>query len=152
MESALKQNYYKINNNMNKQELAEWLFENGCALGVKQIEELLTNFLNSELAAKRPKIDLLGAGIVEPTEPEIKPEDMVSGEWYVIESSRRNLYILKFRSFKNETYYYSSMYYITFKRISETNFMGYDEKDTIRKATKEEVSKYFPNEFLTLIG
>ena len=68
MESALKQNYYKINNNMNKQELAEWLFENGCALGVKQIEELLTNFLNSELAAKRPKIDLLGAGIVEPNE------------------------------------------------------------------------------------
>jgi pimeloyl-CoA synthetase len=51
---------------MNKQELAVHLCNNGCVLTIEQIEELLTNFLNSELAQRRPKIDLLEVGIVEP--------------------------------------------------------------------------------------
>ena len=49
---------------MNKQDLALHLTFSD--LTYHEIEELLTNFLNSELAQRRPKIDLLGAGIVEP--------------------------------------------------------------------------------------
>ena len=56
---------------MNKKHLADYLATN--VLTPQRIEELLTDFLNAELAAKRPKIDLLGAGIVEPSElPELE--------------------------------------------------------------------------------
>ena len=51
---------------MNKQELAEIFILNNCKLERAKIEDLLTDFLNSELAQRRPKIDLLGAGIIEP--------------------------------------------------------------------------------------
>ena len=53
---------------MNKQKLSTFLKNHGCVLATEKIEQLLTNFLNSELAQRRPKIDLLGAGIVEPNE------------------------------------------------------------------------------------
>jgi hypothetical protein len=51
---------------MNKKDLAALLSQG--KLSASQIEDLLTDFLNSERAAVRPKIDLLGAGIVEPNE------------------------------------------------------------------------------------
>ena len=51
---------------MNKKDLAALLSQG--KLSASQIEDLLTDFLNSERAALRPKIDLLGAGIVEPND------------------------------------------------------------------------------------
>jgi hypothetical protein len=51
---------------MNKKDLAALLSQGG--LTAAQIEDLLTDFLNSEKAKVRPKIDLLGAGIVEPND------------------------------------------------------------------------------------
>ena len=170
---------------MNKQELAFYLAHK--KLKPEQIEELLTNFLNSELAAKRPKIDLLGAGIVEPDQLQnfandffkdapnnvdksifahldkqahydrvvadggvipsenIKPEDMVSGEWYAIDRCLfRFIEIVEDEIITKETLYFDTQNY--YNRIS-TMCRNYELK-SIRKATKEEVLKYFPNEQL----
>jgi uncharacterized protein YfkK (UPF0435 family) len=51
---------------MNKQELADYLATN--VLTPERIEELLTQFIADERAAIRPKIDLLGVGIIEPND------------------------------------------------------------------------------------
>ena len=53
---------------MNKQQLAVHLFDNGCTLEIEQIEELLESFLNSEKAKVRPKFDVIGQAITEPTD------------------------------------------------------------------------------------
>jgi hypothetical protein len=53
---------------MNKKDLAALLSQGG--LTAQQIEDLLTDFLNYERAKIRPKIDLLGVGIIEPNEIE----------------------------------------------------------------------------------
>jgi hypothetical protein len=136
---------------MNKQQLAVHLFDNGCTLEIEQIEDLLTDFLNSEKAKVRPKIDLLGAGIIEPetTEPvNIKPEDMVSGEWYVLYKKGYSYdWILRFLHLSN--------YYIYADRYCSSNgiFKGVEQEFfskaiyEIRKATREEVTKYFPTAF-----
>jgi hypothetical protein len=146
---------------MNKQQLAALLSQGG--LTAAQIEDLLTDFLNNEKAKVRPKIDLLGAGIVEPetnngcpfdeilkpTETQnIKPEDMVSGEWYVLYKKGYSYdWILRFLHLSN--------YYIYADRYCSSNgiFKGVEQEFfskaiyEIRKATREEVTKYFPNAF-----
>jgi hypothetical protein len=53
---------------MNKQQLAVHLCNNGCVLTIEQIEDLLTDFLNTEKAKVRPKIDVIGQAITEPTD------------------------------------------------------------------------------------
>jgi hypothetical protein len=74
---------------MNKQQLAVHLFDNGCTLEIEQIEELLESFLNNEKAKVRPKIDLLGAGIIEPSDVELivkgNPETAIFQSKYFIE-------------------------------------------------------------------
>jgi hypothetical protein len=129
---------------MNKQELANYLATT--RVSVDRIEELLTNFLNSELAARRPKIDLLGAGIVEPAEPEnIKPEDMVSGDWYLIVDGDYK-WVVKYNHFSHTNIYCDSIYAITEGYNHGKDYIALGITDTIRKATKEEVLKYFPDE------
>ena len=138
---------------MNKQELANYLATT--RVSVDRIEELLTNFINSELAAKRPKIDLLGAGIVEPETIEpvnIKPEDMVSGEWYVVQSTTKfNRYLFMFSHIDMESgnihsinggYSIFGLEYFKLTSIIELNNV-----EKLSKATREEVTKFFPNEF-----
>jgi len=145
------------------------------ALTPAHIEELLTNFLNSELAAKRPKIDLLGSGIVEPEslifpplskeqiedakkaftttatslQPEnIKPEDMVSGEWYWLKYSDEDIYwIFKYEHHDDNNFW--TIYTVTSvgRFIGDLGYLPIGNIETIRKATREEVTKYFPNEF-----
>jgi hypothetical protein len=53
---------------MNKKDLAALLSQGG--LTAQQIEDLLTDFLNSERAKIRPKYEVIGEAIVEPNEIE----------------------------------------------------------------------------------
>ena len=170
---------------MNKKHLADYLATN--VLTPQRIEELLTDFLNAELAAKRPKIDLLGAGIVEPEslilpplskeqiedakkeftfkplnfhseitvvtiEPEIKPEDMVSGEWYALNCWGEN-WVFKFKEIKEDTLHttdscaITSRHYFSVKNNDRSNWGDLSDIENLRRATREEVTKYFPNEF-----
>jgi hypothetical protein len=159
---------------MNKQELAFYLAHK--KLKPEQIEELLTNFLNSELAQRRPKIGLLGAWIIEPdqlqnfandffkdtpnnvdkslfahlgqpTEPEIKPEDMVSGEWYVVKYLDEDIYwIFKYEYHQDNEFWTILTATSTGNCINSLGVLPIDGIKSIRKATKEEVLKYFPDE------
>jgi hypothetical protein len=133
---------------MNKKDLAALLSQGG--LTAAQIEDLLTDFLNNEKAKVRPKIDLLGAGIIEPETIEpvnIKPEDMVSGEWYVL--TTRYKYLIKFDLINaigdveiKLLYDFDSIDWGSYKLLCSVK-----QIKSIRKATREEVIKYFPQEF-----
>lgn len=89
------------------------------------------------------------------TEPEsIKPEDMVKGEWYWIYSEVTNIsYLFKLISrheFNGEEckLNYSLMRNTKINVTYNDSHLYYNNgPDTIRKATREEVTKYFPNEF-----
>ena len=85
------------------------------------------------------------------TEPEsIKPEDMVKGEWYYWECTdydRIEAWICRFEKV-------GVLQQCWFDKISNVingpmtrGYLQFALNDTIRKATKEEVTKYFPTEF-----
>ena len=89
------------------------------------------------------------------TEPEsIKPEDMVKGEWYWIYSKINNIsYLFKLISrheFNGEEckLNYSLMRNTKINVTYNDSHLYYNNgPDIIRKATREEVTKYFPHEF-----
>lgn len=90
------------------------------------------------------------------TEPEsIKPEDMVKGEWYVLHNSEYNSdYLFKHKSshkYPEEDLrinYYQMKSFYGKCLIHSDDYLHFDFRiNTIRKATREEVIKYFPNEF-----
>lgn len=80
----------------------------------------------------------------------IKPEDMVSGEWYEYTSKNSTeKWLIKFKSFKeNRITTYKSYAYDT-----KCYFSGSDNHNVIKyitnlkKVTKEQVLEYFPDEF-----
>ncbi len=127
---------------MNKKDLAKLISQGG--LTAQQIEDLLTDFINSERAKIRPKYEVIGEAIVEPESLEINPQDMVSGEWYKSKDC-----IFKFaeligeKVFSKETCFFNQQAYVNCIGFLCFNFELYD----LRKATREEVLKYFPTAF-----
>lgn len=136
----------------------------------KQIEingravELLGGFITEpETLGKAPHIDnvpslpnMVGQEIELGNEwvkdETIKPKDMKAGEWYHLTAEQYvGAFIFKFK--KNNFIYrtgfdvFKGINYIKNVVLNDDLFIGYDYKtDTIRKATQEEILKYFPNE------
>jgi molybdopterin converting factor small subunit len=83
----------------------------------------------------------------EQTETELKPQDMISGEWYVIDCGVGE-WLEKFKELVgNKIYSYHSFDLDCFKYSKSGLHIGYSEGDKIRKATRKEVLEYFPDEF-----
>jgi hypothetical protein len=81
------------------------------------------------------------------TETELKPQDMISGEWYVIDCGVGK-WLEKFKELVgNKIYSYHSFDLDCFKYSKSGLHIGYSEGDKIRKATRKEVLEYFPDEF-----
>ena len=84
----------------------------------------------------------------EQTETELKPQDMISGEWYLIESEYR--WIIKFKEIiGSSVFIYKSVGLNTFTdgKYGESNHTQVRNIKSIRKATREEVLEHFPDEF-----
>lgn len=94
-------------------------------------------------------VELLGEFITEPEKVEpksIKPEDMVSGEWYVTEGAWNWLFNFNKISV-NFIYYYACVDLMSGEIDYDVNLsLNMDAFHTYRKATQEEILKYFPNE------
>lgn len=112
----------------------------------------------NELAAKqieknRRSIELLGEFITEPEslEPEtIKPEDMKAGEWYVNFSKYNPTFLFKFKALEFSEDDIIIHYFLMANEngsLFSNNWMDLlCDIDYIRKATQQEILKYFPNE------
>ena len=147
-----------------KQELISDLIINGVNSSI-ELEKRLDRMIEIaqqpepavEFLAKRlnPNTDYkeLSKAIAE-VAGEIKPEDMVKGEWYWIYSEVTNIsYLFKLISrheFNGEEckLNYSLMRNTKINVTYNDSHLYYNNgPDTIRKATREEVTKYFPHEF-----
>lgn len=139
-------------------------------LAAKQIEknrrsiELLGEFITEpETLGKEPHSDnvpslpnMVGQEIELGNEwvkdETIKPKDMKAGDWYHLTAEQYvGAFIFKFK--KNNFIYrtgfdvFKGINYIKNVVLNDDLFIGYDYKtDTIRKATQQEILKYFPNE------
>lgn len=98
-------------------------------------------------------VELLGEFITEPeqVEPEtIKPEDMKAGEWYVNFSKYNPTFLFKFKALEFDDEDIKINYFLMANEngsLFSNNWMDLlCDIDYIRKATQEEVLKYFPNE------
>lgn len=85
------------------------------------------------------------------TEPEsIKPEDMVKGEWYwwtCTDYEEKAEWVCRFDKIGVlEQCWFNKIANIR-NGILDGGYLQFALNDTIRKATREEVTKYFPNEF-----
>jgi len=80
------------------------------------------------------------------TETELKPQDMISGEWYVVETWCK--YLTKFKGIENQFVNEYKGYSYKLERFN-TNVPLCELGDikSIRKATREEVLEHFPDEF-----
>lgn len=81
-------------------------------------------------------------------EASIKPKDMVSGDWYKVVSILANIYIFKFDKLVRGRVYFTSAYWLNKSKEVRGNSLLFESyiKD-LQKASKEEVEKYYPNEF-----
>jgi hypothetical protein len=82
------------------------------------------------------------------TETELKPQDMISGEWYVIESVYN--WIIKFKEIIGSHVYVYNSKSLNSKVESiygESNHCNKNNITLIRPATREEVLEHFPDEF-----
>jgi hypothetical protein len=78
----------------------------------------------------------------------IKPEDMVSGDWYFIKYSDKNFeWIFKFDMLDGDYFNHKSCVAIGQEYISFSGCFCIEKIEYIRPATQEEVIKYFPHEF-----
>ena len=120
--------------------------------GVKTSNEVMKKQIEIQIRT----IELLGQYVTEPESVEltnIKPEDMVSGEWYVVEVIGVNGWLIKIRTIENEKIYTSYSVNLSSNNSYSGNawnhypFTGIRNIKSIRKATREEILKYFPHEF-----
>lgn len=82
-------------------------------------------------------------------EQELKPQDMISGEWYVVDCGKCYRWLTKFREFKGNKIYNHIAFNLDDHCYCDNArmYIGYNKSNKIRPATREEVLKYFPNEF-----
>jgi hypothetical protein len=92
-------------------------------------------------------LEIIGDLITEPES--IKPEDMVNGEWYHYNSGNDWFFRFSGIDYKNDIcsdLSHSLCSGITYR--SQSPQVSISDNYTFRKATREEVIKYFPNEFM----
>jgi hypothetical protein len=80
--------------------------------------------------------------------PELKPQDMISGEWYKVDAQGQ-LYLIKFSAIdksKINDIEYSLLYNFEEKVIIKKDIMT-SRHTKFYKATREEVLEHFPDEF-----
>lgn len=135
--------------------LADIIF-NGCKIPSAILKAqfnttiLLAKLEQSQEHAKsmftRPEV--IGDMIHEPEN--IKPEDMVKGEWYSVKYDLFD-WLVKFDCIKLDSLNVIKAYSYRSDSISDyvgpLTFLQQNINLSIRKATREEVLKYFPNEF-----
>ncbi len=82
------------------------------------------------------------------TETELKPQDMISGEWYVLKTNIFE-FILKFNKIEDDYLYDFKCVRLDDKeKYQDSNYLcDLDKIKSIRKATREEVLEHFPDEF-----
>lgn len=103
-------------------------------------------------------LEIIGEHLTEPES--IKPEDMVKGEWYVLDSVLYdgkwvNTFLFRLELLENSSIFTKKSFAID-KQAREEDFSSDElselitiqEIASLRKATREEVTKYFPNEFM----
>jgi len=77
---------------------------------------------------------------------EIKIEDLVKGEWYIIKCNSTNEYLIKFDKINGNQFLVLYGISFTFKDKTTKYLCNLNNINIITKAIKEEVLKYFPNE------
>jgi hypothetical protein len=83
-------------------------------------------------------------------ETELKPQDMISGEWYVVDVHNSGYCLVKFKSITNEhiIMFINSLLIPTKTFLLNTKGLCFiNDIKSIRKATREEVLEHFPDEF-----
>jgi hypothetical protein len=82
-------------------------------------------------------------------ETELKPQDMISGEWYVVETKSNNTFLCRFFNINERRVNTDFTYDYRNERIyNKEGLLCYtDDIKSIRKATREEVLEHFPDEF-----
>lgn len=105
-------------------------------------------YKDSHLLGGVPKDDKAPACLDGKGDATIKPEDMIIGNWYVINDCLTGLdYLFKYKHFQDIKLSYHFMKpLIANCAINIDNYMDYNIEDVIRKAEKDLVTKYFPNE------
>ena len=99
---------------------------------------------NNTLAIGTMHLELLE----EPNSETLSPETMVSGEWYKVVSILDNEYLFKFDKLHFSQITAFETYLINkSEKISQTNLMDTSYVKALQKASKEEVEKYYPDEF-----
>jgi hypothetical protein len=90
--------------------------------------------------------DSIKSGETTYLETELKPQDMISGEWYVVET--KNEYLIKFKTIEGMTVIKTKCYIYNRKQKSDLNALCHcHDIKSIRPATREEVLEHFPDEF-----
>lgn len=77
----------------------------------------------------------------------INPKKLVKNNWYIITSFDNIEWLVKFDYLNRTKIFCSLMYAISENYNVGRDWFPYGIDDTIRKATREEVVKYFPQEF-----
>lgn len=78
-------------------------------------------------------------------EQELKPQDMVSGEWYVVKTEFK--YLVKFDKITDKEIICFLIHDFDCIKWSAKNLCKVNSVKSIRKATREEVLEHFPDEF-----
>lgn len=104
-------------------------------------------------------LEIIGEHLTEPES--IKPEDMVKGEWYVLDSvlydgKWMNTFLFRLELLENSSIFTKKSFAIDDQLLEKQDFSSDElselitiqEIASLRKATREEVTKYFPNEFM----
>ena len=138
---------------MTTKEIVIRIKESNCTLSEEELTNSIENLIQFRIAglAAEKELSLIGEHITEPES--IKPEDMVKGEWYSYWfGTEKDIYcIFKFDYLKGcNTFCFLSV------SIHKGNILIKGENEllsdcaynyTYSKATREEVTKYFPHEF-----
>jgi hypothetical protein len=77
---------------------------------------------------------------------QIKIEDLIKGQWYIIESNSSFTYLIKFDKIDNNSIYVLNGYNYKYNDKTRDCLCQLSRVYNITKATKEEVLKYFPDE------
>jgi hypothetical protein len=82
------------------------------------------------------------------TETELKPQDMISGEWYVVEVGT-NKFLINFKAIINaNVQFHRNAWNYSANGLCGAYYLLYTQQiKSIRKATREEVLEHFPDEF-----
>jgi hypothetical protein len=136
--------------NQHKTEILNEVIGNGCTIPSKILETYLDTLIllaktDQQIEDNQVYLNRIGDWITEPES--LKPEDLINGEWYVFTDENKD-WVMKFTELKNKgEKIWGSKSANNHYKDSYSGFLYSKSIKAIRKATKEEVLKYFPDEF-----